>query len=278
MTDGDRTIEGARSAARESSQSLQRALRVLNLFAEVPGELGVREVARRLGLSPTIVQRLITTLAAEAVLEKSAITGRYRIGPKLFQLGRLYVRTNDLVSVAMPELTRMAEDFGLSASLGTLAGDKMMYAAAAQARSPISVRVEPGELTDIHSTAFGKAILFDMEDSRILALLGSGPYRAKAEKTLTSYNALMTDLRVARTRGYAICDSENIDGVYAIAAPIYDEKDHIVASVSAAVPHTQLGSTPPETLAQLTIGAAQRISQKLGSSMAPYKALETATS
>jgi IclR family KDG regulon transcriptional repressor len=252
-------------STRETNQSLQRALRILDLFTEGTGELGVREIARHLSLSPSIAQRLIATLAAEAMLEKSPITGRYRIGPKLYRLGRLYGLANDLVTVAMPELTRMAEEC-LSASLGTLAGDKMMYAAAAQSRSAISVRVEPGELTDTHSTAFGKAILFGMDEARILALLGPGPYRAKTAQTLTTYDALIADLRVARDRGYAICDSENIDGVYAVAAPIYDGQDKIVASISAAVPQTQLASTTPETLARLTLSAARTISHKLGSS------------
>jgi IclR family KDG regulon transcriptional repressor len=258
---------GSRSGGKESNQSLLRALKILDLFAESPREWGVREMARHLSLSPTIVQRLITTLAREGILEQSLTTQRYRVGLRLYQLGSLYIRANDLMSLAMPELTRLAENYGLSASLGTLAGDQMMYAAAAQARSPISVRVDPGELTDIHSTAFGKAILFDMDDAKILALLGPGPYRAKTARTLTSYKAFIEDIHTARGRGYAICDSENIDGVYAVAAPIYDNSDRIVASVSVAVPQAQLSTTTPEILIELTLSAVRSISQRLGSNM-----------
>ena len=51
------------------------------------GEVGVREIGRRLRLSPTIVQRLVTSLARRGYVEKNSDTSRYRLGYRSMALG-----------------------------------------------------------------------------------------------------------------------------------------------------------------------------------------------
>ncbi|MBV8391851.1 MAG: helix-turn-helix domain-containing protein, partial [Alphaproteobacteria bacterium] len=69
------------------SQSLERGLDVLERIAAEAGEVGVRELARRCGLSPTIVQRLVSSLASRGYIEKNGETGRYRLSHRSLALG-----------------------------------------------------------------------------------------------------------------------------------------------------------------------------------------------
>jgi AraC-like DNA-binding protein len=66
------------------SQSVARAVDILELLAE-HGSLGVRDIARRMALSPTIVHRLLSTLATTGFAEQAPDTQKYRrtisIGP-----------------------------------------------------------------------------------------------------------------------------------------------------------------------------------------------------
>ena len=62
------------------SQSLERGLDVLEMIAAESGDIGVRELARRSALSPTIVQRLVSSLARRGYIEKNSETSRYRLG------------------------------------------------------------------------------------------------------------------------------------------------------------------------------------------------------
>ena len=62
------------------SQSLERGLDILEMIAAEGVDVGVRELARRSGLSPTIVQRLVSSLASRGYIEKSSETQRYRLG------------------------------------------------------------------------------------------------------------------------------------------------------------------------------------------------------
>jgi IclR family KDG regulon transcriptional repressor len=248
------------------NQSLSRALQILDLLSEADAGTGVREIARRLDLAPSIVQRLISTLAGEGYLEQSTQTRRYRIGHRLYQLGQVYVTSNNLIGSVLPELQMLAERHRLTASMGLLVGSQVMYAATAQAKSPIAVRVEPGDLEEVHCTSFGKALLFDMNDDEVLRLLGPGPYRRLTPKTLTNPRDLLRDLRRARQRGYAICNGENMGGIFAVSAPIYDATKRIVASLSGAIPANQLQQVSESVLANLVVSAAQRISRLIGAS------------
>jgi DNA-binding transcriptional ArsR family regulator len=78
------------------NQSVTRAIDILNLLAEAPEPLGVREIARRLDLAASNVQRLIKTLAKAGYLEQTEGTLRYKIGYRAFQVGSAFVGQNSL--------------------------------------------------------------------------------------------------------------------------------------------------------------------------------------
>ena len=69
------------------SQSLERGLDILEAIEAENGEVGVRELARRLDLSPSIVQRLVSSLALRGYLEKNVTTARYKLGHRAVILG-----------------------------------------------------------------------------------------------------------------------------------------------------------------------------------------------
>ena len=76
--------EGKRASG---SQSLERGLDILEMIEAESGDIGVRELARRVGLSPTIVQRLVSSLSARGYIEKNPETARYRLGHRSMILG-----------------------------------------------------------------------------------------------------------------------------------------------------------------------------------------------
>ena len=82
------------------SQSVARALNVLELLSG-NGSLGVREIARRMEISPTIVHRLISTLASTGYVEQAPDTHKYRIGYRAFRIGCSFLSQNDLDRVFM---------------------------------------------------------------------------------------------------------------------------------------------------------------------------------
>lgn len=250
------------------SQSVARGLAVLDLLADSGEDIGVREIARRLALAPSIAQRLISTLAASGYVEHASDGQKYRIGYRTFQVGRTFLAKADLRGTSLPELQAMSERDEVNAYLGVLRDNSMVYLEALQSRGPIAIRSAPGSRGDLHSTAFGKALLAQLPDDEVRRLLGPEPLRALTNKTKTSVASLLKELNEVRRTGYAISDQENLLDVFAVGAVIRDASGEAVAAISGALPRNQLDAKSRQNLCRIVAGAAERISARLGASPA----------
>src|ERR1700740_2184383 len=76
--------------------SVTAAIRLLKVFSEHEPEIGISNLAKRMGLAKSTVHRLATTLVAEGLLEQNEENGRYRLGIQLFTLGALVRRRFDV--------------------------------------------------------------------------------------------------------------------------------------------------------------------------------------
>ena len=69
-------------------KSVGSALDVLECFA-TDGELGVSDIARRLGVAKSTAHRLLQTLASRGFVEQVAHSAQYRLGMHVYELGAL---------------------------------------------------------------------------------------------------------------------------------------------------------------------------------------------
>jgi DNA-binding IclR family transcriptional regulator len=252
------------SESTQTNQSVMRALSILDLVAECKDKLGVREIARRLGLATAVCQRLVITLTGTGYLERCEDSKKYRIGYKAFVCGSKYLTRDDINSASMPELRDLAELHRLNAYLGVLRERKAIYLMSMQSKSPIVIRGFPGESASLHSTALGKALMFDLKDDEINALLGPAPYPRLTDKTITSLKPFLTDLYQARRDGFSVSDGENLPDVLTLGAPIRDATGKIVAALSGAIHRNNARKEQIAALGAIVKDAALRVSKRLG--------------
>ncbi len=155
------------------SQSLERGLDILEMIEAAGAELGVRELARRADLSPTIVQRLISSLALRGYLEKNSETSRYRLGHRSLSLGASSERAFDYAVTARRELEQLAREHHLNGFVSVLRGGRAIYVLAVQAEGPVAIKVSPGSEMPLHSTSAGKVLLAALSDGEARKLLGN---------------------------------------------------------------------------------------------------------
>ncbi len=254
------------------NQSVTRAIDVLNLLAGTAEPLGVREIARRLDLAPSNVQRLIKTLAKAGFLEQIEDTLRYRIGYRAFQVGSAFVEQNSLYSAVMPELYTLASRH-ITGFLGVLRDRSVVYLATVQSEGPIAITHRPGSQTHLHSTAMGKALLAEMSNDAIRALLGAKPLLRLTPRTKVSLPQLMKDIETIHRVGYAISEEENRQGFFSVGAVVRDVSGTAIAVISGAVPTSILKTNDRTIIARQVLEAAQNASRKLG---APNISLQAA--
>lgn len=245
------------------SQTVARALNILELLGD-NGEMGVRDIARQLKIAPSMAQRLINTLSDARFVEKSAESSRWRIGYKAFQIGSTFISNVDLNAAAWPELRMLADQNHVNGFLGVLREHSVVYLAAVQSGAAITITNTPGSTTYLHSTALGKALLSGRSDEEAAALLGEAPYKQLTKRTRRTFQALAKDLDECRRVGYAVCDEENIENVFAVGSPIRNARRETVGALSGAVPRHKLTAKAIADLCKLVKESAARVSQRLG--------------
>jgi DNA-binding IclR family transcriptional regulator len=144
------------SVAAETSQTLDRGLRVLGVLAACPEGLTVTELAGRLQVNRTVVYRLIATLEQHSLIRRDA-RGRLFLG-----LGALHLASAVqplLRDVAIPILRALAETIGCTAHLTVADGDEALALAVVEPSwTDYHVAYRIGSRHPINQGAAGKAI------------------------------------------------------------------------------------------------------------------------
>ncbi|HEY4165690.1 MAG TPA: IclR family transcriptional regulator [Reyranella sp.] len=254
----------AKSAS--GSQSLERGLDVLEIVEAEGTEIGVREIARRLALSPTIVQRMVTSLAKRGYVDRDSGTARYRLGYRALALGAHSGAGSDYIVSARRELEHLARDHSLNGFVAVLHGGRAVYLLAVQAEAPLAIKVAPGSEMPLHSTAAGKVLLAAQSDAEARKLLGTAKLAAITPHTVTDPAAVVAGLARVRKQGFATVSEENIRGVLSVGAPIRDRDGKVLAALSVAFPKYLDASQTLQSITPQVVAAAQRISRAVGGS------------
>lgn len=249
---------------RNAAQTLSRGLELLKHLAAADEDMGVRELARALALSPAMVQRLLNTLAAHDFVEQAPESRKYGIGHRAFAVGRAYLAAGGVVDAALPVLRTLVDKTELNAYVGEMRDAHALYLLVLQSKGPIAVRAAPGEHTLLHTTAMGKALLIDMPPDAVVKLIGRGPLQARTPRSITDVSALLANLVDARASGVTISDEENIPGVFSAGAPLSDADGNVIAAVSLACPAAMADASARAIICRQVRQVAVQISRRLG--------------
>ena len=246
------------------NQSLERGLAILNLLDSTLEPLGVREVARRLELSPTIVQRLISTLADGGFVAQDTESLHYRLDYRALSLGASLLHGDNLIAGTLPELRRLADTHMLNGFLAIETGGRLVYALTVQSSGPITIRARSGTTAHFHSTAMGKALLAGLPEEEARRLLGDQSLPKLTDKTVTDPDRVIAELALIRRQGYAESKEENLPGIVAVAAGVRNETGRTVAAISVAFAPNTAPGRDFSGVSRLVVEAAAAVSRRLG--------------
>lgn len=215
--------------------TVERAVAVLHTLADAAEDLGTNEIARRTGINPSTVSRLVATLARDELVSRVAETGRFRLGPRLVELGNAALARVDMRELCRPHLEALTEATGETTTLsipyeqGTITVDFV--------QSPSSVRsvAEVGRPSIAHATSTGKVFLAHA------GTLPTGPLTSFTRRTTTDPATLAAEVRVIRQRGWAQSVGEREDDLNSVAAPVLRAGGHLVAVIGVQGPAARFG-------------------------------------
>lgn len=230
-------------------------------------ELTISEIRKELGFPDSTIHRLLTTLKYRGYVDQDYLTGKYRLGIKLFELSDFFEEQKYLISTAVPYLRHLGNLTRETINLATLdqGQNAIIYLAVIESSEILQIKTNMGSRHPAHCTALGKVLLAFLpqaEFDRIFSDTEELPvYTPRAIPTVAM---LRNHLEKIRSSGVAVDNEEFKQGVRCLAAPIRDHKGRVVAAVSIAGPTSRLSMERVLELQGPLGEACVKISEKLG--------------
>jgi IclR family KDG regulon transcriptional repressor len=245
------------------SITVAKALGIVDvLAAHAGGGLTLAELAKELGSPKSTVHRYLATLMYLGLAERSG-DDRYRLGVKVVELAGYFLANSDLRNESQGVMESLSLQTGETVHLAVPSGMEVVYIAKVDSMHAVTMQSHIGARLPMHSTSLGKSILAFGPLDRTGEVLGR-KLKVRTPLTITSRQALESELETIRARGYAIDNEENEPGVRCVSAPIFDYMWLAVAALSVSGPSSRLSKQRCVEMAPLVCEAARTISTRIG--------------
>jgi DNA-binding IclR family transcriptional regulator len=241
----NRPMKPPGSSEKNQIQVIARAASIMRALEDEEAGLSLGQIALRVKLARSTVQRIVASLEAEKLLIAASPQGRVRLGPTILRLAAS-VRT-DFVAMARPFITRLSADLCETVDLSMLRNDHLVFIDQVIGSHRLRTVSAVGEIFPLACTANGKAYLSLLTDAQIEALIGA-VYEARTPFSHTSLDALLKDVRRVRETGVAYDREEHTIGICAAGVALHDPLGNPVA-ISVPVP-SQRFNDQCETIAE----------------------------
>lgn len=248
---------------RSGVKSLNVALDVIEAVASAGEDIGVTELAGRLGLTKATVFRHLQTLVDRNYLAQDARTSRYRLGIQCQLLAQTSSNRIDLRSASEEVAQWLREETGVAVAVSAVRARSIVVLTTLTTRGAVQVGVRPGSELSLHSSAQGRAALAFGRPALMKFARGQA-WEALTPYTIMDWEELDAKIEQVRRQGWADAPEELALGLNAIAAPVFDDGGDCVGTIALVGLVHNLPRTPDPKIIEALRTAANRVSAKLG--------------
>ena len=201
-------------------QSVERTFRLIELLS-AKKEMSIKELSEKAGLHKATVFRLLSTLSGLGYVMQNPATEKYGLSPRFLRISSRLLENFDIREQVRPFLERLSKSCGETVHLVERSGKNVVYIDKFEApKSSIRMVSRIGMSLPMPNTAVGKAIMAELDAEEIKKVWNSCDIIKHTENTITSFDRFLDEIDSVRTKGFAVDNEENENGVFCIAATL----------------------------------------------------------
>lgn len=243
------------------TNSLERALAILEFIAHKSGGVTNAEISTHFGVATSSTSYILSRLQREGYLRRDPENGRYEMGLKIVALSHGALRDMGLRRIAEPMLHRLSSETRFSSLIGILERGRVMIVDKVEKPDLARIDMDIGVRYPAHSTALGKVLLAHLSEDQLSAQFDHYKLAKTSPNTIDSKARLLAELETVRKQGYATSDGELFLGVRAVAGPIFDARGGVLGAVSVTGVNVAVDDTHVINSVKV---AAHEISRRFG--------------
>lgn len=247
-----------------SVPAVERALLLMESLAHSRNGLSLSQFVESSNLPKSSIHCLLLTLERMGYLHRSAQTGRYMFGLKLFGLANTSLSGLPIREQAAPFLMQLMEQTRLTVHMGVLDHYEAVLVAKYDPPGSNGLATWRGKRMEVHCTGIGKALGAHMPEEDLKNLYRLRKFPRHNENTLSTLRKVQEEFAKIRQRSYAIDDEEDEIGWRCLGAPVFNDAGKAVAAVSIAGTIHQIRSDNLPQLAEILKTCTMAISYSWG--------------
>src|SRR5947209_473173 len=209
---------------------VERTFRLLDLLSVTEEGLTLSDLARALTMSKGSLHGLLKTLESNGVIEQAE--RRFVLGPRIYELAQTYIQRAGLRHFALPAMRRLATSTGETVCLGKVEqrGVRIIECVVDEGvQAGLHIAARRGMRIPLLAGAFGAFALATWPLAQRENYLRAHPLPRFTGNSITDPRQFLARVEEVVLTGISIDREEYLDGVNAVAAPIYGAGGTLVA-------------------------------------------------
>ncbi|WP_099797343.1 IclR family transcriptional regulator [Variovorax sp. 54] len=267
--------------AQRGIQSIEVGGQLLRALVHHGRPMALKDLAREADMTAAKAHPYMVSFGRLGLIEQDRASGRYLLGPLALQLGLISLQQADPVHIATALIGQLAQQIGHTVALAVWGARGATIVRTAESPSPVHVNMRHGTVFSLTNTASGRVFAAYLDPAVVRAQLEDERQRQKQRKgaaepappagmppvqPLPSWSDFERQCQEVRDHGISRSDGEVIEGVSAMAAPVFDHTGAIVLAVTAIGPAGIFHTAWDGEIARALKACAGTVSQRLGAS------------
>lgn len=245
-------------------KSVVKAARIINMLADAGQPLSLAAMSANLGISKSTLHGIISTLVDVKFMAQDQQTGRYRLGTRLFEIGSAISSQWNVRKIAYPIIQQIVAEIGETVHMAVLDDYEVLYINKQESTSSIRIVTDVGVKLPAHCTGLGKALLSGLSRLELQFMVKNKGLSKHTESTITNFDDLWKEMKLIKSRGYAMDEQEFVEGLRCVAVPIFNHSGEIAAALSISGPVSRMRDEKIERGMECLLKAAAEISERMG--------------
>lgn len=243
--------------------AVEKAINILELLESCDNGLNLTDISNALSISKSTSFRILNTLKHFGYVEQESERGVYTLGHRLLSLASAVKDKLNLTRVALPYMEKLTKITGETTKLGVLHNGETLVIARVKSSREMSITTDVGRRFPIHAGGASKLLFAHLPEEEIERIIRKG-LKKYTSITITDPEKLRLELKTILRQGFAEDNGEYIEGIKAIACPIFDYHGRVVAALSIPYLDTRANDNKRKELLVQLFSCARDISEALG--------------
>ena len=213
-----------------------RLLMVIEQIARAGVPVTPTEVNAQIGLPKPTIHRLFSTLEEEGFLQRDLDGRTYSPGPRLRDMAGGILSSLRIRTARQAVLKQVSREIGETCNIALPDRDSMTYLERVETEWPLRIQLPIGTRVPFYCTASGKMYLGSLAENHLKTYLAATRLERRTPNTITDPDTLFEEIREVREVGYALDREEFMEDMIALAVPVQDTNQRLMATLSFHAP------------------------------------------